>query len=89
MIHCAIGGTEIILICVVILLIFGGKKIPELMKGLGQGVRSFKKGMSEDPEHQDNTKSEEEKYKKREAIKAEIIKQKEQEELEKSRIANE
>lgn len=91
MILCAIGGTEIILICVVTLLIFGGKKIPELMKGLGQGVRSFKKGMSgdlEETEHQTHEKTAEDKYKEREAIKAEIIKQKEKEELEKSKISN-
>jgi sec-independent protein translocase protein TatA len=36
------GSTEIILIVVVILLMFGGKKIPELMRGLGQGVKEFK-----------------------------------------------
>lgn len=47
MIICAIGSTEIILIAAVVLLIFGGKKIPELMKGLGQGVRQFKNGMRE------------------------------------------
>lgn len=47
MIICAIGSTEIILIAAVVLLIFGGKKIPELMKGLGQGVRQFKKGMQD------------------------------------------
>ncbi len=38
----ALGTTEIVLIVVVILLMFGGKKIPELMRGLGQGVREFK-----------------------------------------------
>ncbi len=43
-----IGTTEIILIAAVALLLFGGKKLPELMKGLGQGVRDFKKGLSED-----------------------------------------
>lgn len=42
-----LGGTEIILIVFVILLLFGGKKIPELMKGIGKGVRSFKQGMNE------------------------------------------
>lgn len=42
-----IGATEIILISVVILLIFGGKKIPELMKGIGKGVKSFKEGLTE------------------------------------------
>ena len=38
--------TEIIIIALVVLLLFGGKKIPELMSGLGKGVRSFKDGMS-------------------------------------------
>lgn len=47
-----IGATEIILICAVILLIFGGKKLPELMKGMGQGVKSFKEGMSEPSEEE-------------------------------------
>lgn len=37
-----LGTTEIILVVVVILLMFGGKKIPELMRGLGQGVKEFK-----------------------------------------------
>lgn len=40
------GFPEIILIVLVVLLLFGGKKIPELMKGLGKGVRSFKDGMN-------------------------------------------
>jgi sec-independent protein translocase protein TatA len=39
----SIGATEIILILVVVVLLFGGKKIPELMKGLGQGLNEFKK----------------------------------------------
>lgn len=42
-----LGGGELILIALVILLLFGGKKIPELMKGLGKGVKSFKDGMNE------------------------------------------
>lgn len=42
-----VGAWEIVLIVLVVLLLFGGKKIPELMKGLGQGVKSFKKGMQE------------------------------------------
>lgn len=42
-----LGGGELILITLVILLLFGGKKIPELMKGLGKGVKSFKDGMNE------------------------------------------
>ena len=40
-----LGGTEIIIIALVVLLLFGGKKIPELMGGLGKGVKSFKDGM--------------------------------------------
>ena len=42
-----IGLQEILLIALVILLFFGGKKIPELMKGMGKGIRSFKEGMNE------------------------------------------
>ena len=41
------GLWEVLIIAFVVLLIFGGKKIPELMKGLGKGVKSFKEGMSE------------------------------------------
>ena len=41
------GAGEIIIIALVILLLFGGRKIPELMKGLGKGVKSFKQGMNE------------------------------------------
>ena len=41
------GMWEIVLILLVIRLLFGGKKIPELMKGLGKGVKSFKQGMNE------------------------------------------
>ena len=40
-----LGTPEIILIALVVLLLFGGKKIPELMKGLGKGVKSFKDGV--------------------------------------------
>ena len=42
-----IGTTELVLIAAIALLLFGGKKLPELMKGLGQGMQSFKKGMNE------------------------------------------
>ncbi len=54
-----IGMTELIAIALVILLLFGGKKIPELMKGLGKGVKSFKDGMSgiEDENEKDYDKS--------------------------------
>ena len=46
-----IGTTEIILIVLLVLLLFGGRKIPELMRGLGKGVKSFKDGVNgvEDP----------------------------------------
>ena len=40
-----LGTPEILLIALVVLLLFGGKKIPELMKGLGKGVKSFKEGL--------------------------------------------
>lgn len=60
MIICMIGATEIILICAVILLIFGGKKLPELMKGMGKGVKSFKEGMNEPTEEEMNSRVEEE-----------------------------
>lgn len=42
-----LGPGEILLVALVVLLLFGGKKIPELMKGLGKGVKSFKEGMNE------------------------------------------
>ena len=41
-----LGMQEVLLIALVVLLFFGGKKIPELMKGIGKGVRSFKEGMN-------------------------------------------
>jgi len=60
-----IGLPEIIFIALIVLLFFGGKKIPELMRGLGKGVRSFKDGMNDikdevekaDPTKTDTTKS--------------------------------
>ena len=42
-----LGAGEIVLIALVVLLLFGGKKIPELMKGLGKGVRNFKDGLND------------------------------------------
>lgn len=42
-----LGGMEILIIALLVVLLFGGKKIPELMKGLGKGVKSFKQGMNE------------------------------------------
>ncbi|MEA4976610.1 MAG: twin-arginine translocase TatA/TatE family subunit [Paludibacter sp.] len=51
----ALGTGEIILIALVVLLIFGGKKIPELMRGLGKGVSQFKKGVKEVDEEINST----------------------------------
>ena len=42
------GGFELVLILAVVLLLFGGKKIPELAKGLGQGIKNFKKSVKDD-----------------------------------------
>jgi len=42
-----VGPMELVIIALVVLLLFGGKKIPELMKGLGKGVKSFKEGLNE------------------------------------------
>lgn len=44
---CLPSGSEWVIIALLILLLFGGKKIPELMKGLGKGVKSFKDGVNE------------------------------------------
>ncbi|MBI5059891.1 twin-arginine translocase TatA/TatE family subunit [candidate division KSB1 bacterium] len=46
------GWVEIVLIVAVLLLLFGGKKIPELMRGLGQGAREFKEGLHSDKDDQ-------------------------------------
>jgi sec-independent protein translocase protein TatA len=48
-----IGLTEILLILVLIVLLFGGRKIPELMKGIGQGMKEFKKASKFDPADED------------------------------------
>jgi sec-independent protein translocase protein TatA len=53
-----IGIGEIVIIALVILLLFGGKKIPELMKGLGKGVKSFKDGLNEKDENKNTSDSE-------------------------------
>ena len=58
-----LGAGEIIVIALIVLLLFGGKKIPALMKGIGKGVRSFKEGMNNiekdienpDPDPKDKT----------------------------------
>ncbi len=53
-----LGMQEILIIAFVVLLLFGGKKIPELMKGLGKGVKSFKEGMTEVTDMTKDTKEE-------------------------------
>lgn len=57
MLPLAIGPWQIALIVVVVLLLFGGKKIPELMRGLGSGIKEFKDASKEE-EDGDNTKKE-------------------------------
>ena len=51
-----LGPTEIILIVLLVLLLFGGQKIPELMRGIGKGVRSFREGVDGKDEPADETK---------------------------------
>lgn len=51
-----IGFVEILLVLLVIVLIFGGRKIPELMKGIGQGIKEFKKGSKLEPENKEEKK---------------------------------
>ncbi len=59
-----LGTQEILIIALVILLLFGGKKIPELMKGLGKGVKSFKDGLNSlDDEKEEKEEKKEEKTK--------------------------
>jgi len=53
----SLGGPEIFIILVIVLLLFGGRKIPELAKGLGEGIKNFRSSMSGD----DNDKNNDEK----------------------------
>lgn len=53
------GGMEWVLIALVVLLLFGGKKIPELAKGLGSGIKNFKKAVKDDEEVASTDKKEE------------------------------
>ncbi len=53
-----IGGPELAVIVVALLLLFGGKKIPELMRGLGKGVREFKEGQAGNPKEAEAEKEE-------------------------------
>lgn len=57
-----IGLTEIILILLVVVLLFGGRKIPELMKGIGQGMKEFKKASKYDPEEESRELAKKEKF---------------------------
>ncbi len=51
-----IGAWQIILIVVIVLLMFGGKKIPEFMRGLGSGIKEFKQASKEEPEEEEGDK---------------------------------
>ncbi len=53
-----IGPQEIVIILIIVLLLFGGRKIPELMKGLGKGMKEFKKATKEDEEETQNAEPE-------------------------------
>ena len=66
-----LGTWEIILIVLVILLIFGGKKIPELMRGLGKGVKSFKDGVNGKEDEESKVESQ----KSKEEVKKEEVKE--------------
>ncbi len=57
-----IGLTEIILVLVVVVLLFGGRKIPELMKGIGQGMKEFKKASKFDPATEEKEVAEKDKF---------------------------
>ena len=52
----SIGPTELLIILAVALLLFGGKKIPELAKGIGEGIKNFKNALKEDQQHPDEKK---------------------------------
>ena len=56
-----LGAGEIIVIALIVLLLFGGKKIPELMKGLGKGVRSCKEGVNNTEKDIENTTADQDK----------------------------
>lgn len=58
MLPLVIGWPQIVLIAVVVLLIFGGKKIPELMRGLGSGIKEFKDASKEEEDQTDSDKKE-------------------------------
>lgn len=53
------GGQEILIIAIIVLLLFGGRKIPELMKGLGSGIKEFKNATKEDEKGQEKVEENE------------------------------
>ena len=57
-----LGFQEILVIVLIVLLLFGGKKIPELMRGLGKGVKSFKEGMNEVTDLKEEVEKDEKKH---------------------------
>lgn len=57
-----LGFQEILVIALIVLLFFGGKKIPELMRGLGKGVKSFKEGMNEVTDLKEEVEKDEKKH---------------------------
>lgn len=62
-----IGMQEILVIAIVVLVLFGGRKIPELMRGLGSGIKSFKEGMKDGmPEEYDSKQETQQKTEKKE-----------------------
>lgn len=61
------GPFEIILILVIVLLLFGGKKIPELMKGMGKGIRNFKEGINSDDDDEEEASKKSDKDKKQDS----------------------
>ncbi len=69
-----IGSTELLLIAGIALLLFGGKKLPEMMRGLGQGVREFKNGVNEVKESNDTPIEENEKSESEENISKDELK---------------
>jgi sec-independent protein translocase protein TatA len=52
-----LGPTELVIILVILLLVFGGTKLPQLAKGLGEGVRNFKRAVADDDEEKRNDKT--------------------------------
>jgi sec-independent protein translocase protein TatA len=44
-----LGPTEMVILLVIVLILFGGSRLPSLMKGMGEGIRGFKQGMNDDP----------------------------------------